>query len=332
MSQKLNQMLGWHNANLEQVNYLTKAEIDCKMALLLLEASIQAYRAFDSSHPAIADLTRVTIPEGYELIDSWTGVDALFNRLQHVETYGLVFRSEREPYTYIFAFRGTDTWQDFCDDCGFDRVRFSPYNRDVIVPDEVRVEYGFNHIYTDAYGETQPMQQQLFALVDKYLASAKPIDRLYVTGHSLGCTLATLFALDLALARPEISVINYNYASPRVGNQAFVDFYQQHSLGQRTVRFQNIFDKIPHTPLEIQEYRHLPNAYLIAFYRDRFGGKLDIMSNHSSLNYQKVLKHILQSPNVNYEMIFTGNHSQKMKSVNPNSITIANCSDLNCDK
>ncbi len=321
MSQQLNR--SFNNNPLEQIDYLPKAEINCKLALLLLEASIQAYRAFDSEHPAISDFTQVTAPEGYELLDSWTGVDALFNRYHHVETYGLVFRSYEEPYNYIFAFRGTDSWQDVCDDFGFNQVEFTPYARNVMIPQEVRVEYGFSHIYTDVSDNRPAMQQQLFALVDKYLVSAKPIDRVYVTGHSLGCTLATLFALDLALARPEISVTNYNYASPRVGNQAFVDFYQQHSLAKRTVRFQNIYDKIPHTPLEIQEFRHLPNAYLIAFYRDRLGGKLDLMANHSVINYQKVLAHVLsktdkhESDN-NFDLLFIGKNNQKMKSVKPN--------------
>lgn len=305
------------NHDLERIHYFTTAEVDRYLGLLLLEASLQAYNIFDSAIPAVANFSKVVVPEGYEIVDSWTGVDAIFGCCRQEEAYGLVLRSQKEPYTYIFAFRGTDTWRDLCDDCGFKLVEFSPYAYDVAIPHGVRVEYGFSHIYTDAFGEIPTMQDQLFALVHKYLASSKPIDQLYVTGHSLGCTLATLFALDLALLIPEIPVFNYNYASPRVGNQAFVDFYQQQQLAKRTIRFQNVYDKIPHTPLEIQKYRHLPNAYLIAFYGDRLTGKLDIMSNHCLLNYQKVLEHVFQSPDDSYELVFNGSHNLPMKSVKP---------------
>ena len=308
------------------ITYLSTFEIDRDKTLLLIEASIQAYNAFNEENPAKCNQEKVTPPEGYELIDSWTGVDAVFNQLKRVECYGIVFRSQEDPYTYIFAFRGTDSTEDLCDDFGFDSVTFQAYDKNIVVASEVLVESGFYHIYSDSYDNTASMQHQLFDLIDKYQTSAKPIHQLYVTGHSLGCTLATLFTLDLALSRPEIKVVNYNYASPRVGNQEFVNFYQQQSLqqnpGTTTVRFQNVYDKVPCTPLESQGYRHLPFAYLIAFYRDNFTGKFDIVNNHSVQNYKRVLEHILNSPNDSYETVFESNGDKKIKSIQPNPTSI----------
>ena len=309
-----------------KITYLSTSEIDREKILLLIDASIQAYNAFNKDDPAQCNSENVIPPEGYELVDSWTGVDAIFNQVKRVECYGIVLRSLEEPYTYIFAFRGTDGIEDLCDDFGFNPVSFQAYDKNVVVPSEIAVESGFYHIYTDSYLNTASMQHQLFALIDKYQASEKPISRLYVTGHSLGCTLCTLFTLDLALSRPEIIAVNYNYASPCVGNQAFVDFYEQQSPQQnpatRTVRFQNVYDKIPCTPLKIQGYRHLLDAYLIAFYCDNLTGKLDIVDNHSVRNYQKVLECIFNSENSLCETVFDGDRDKKIKSIQPDTAAI----------
>ncbi len=317
-----------------EITYLTTSEIDREKILLLIDASIQAYNAFNKDDPGKDNEENVTPPEGYELVDFWTGVDAIFNQVKRVECYGVVLRSKKAPYTYIFAFRGTDGVEDLCDDFGCDETSFKAYKQDAVVPPEVKVESGFYRIYTDSDNpndmtsqcNTASMQHQLFGLIDQYQASEKPIDKLYVTGHSLGCTLCTMFALDLALSKPEIKVINYNFASPQVGNQAFVDLYQKQSSQQdpdtRTIRVQNVYDKVPCTPLRIQGYRHLPYAYLIAFYRDNLTGKFDILDNHSIENYKKVLEYAFNSQEGLCEMMFDGDRNKKIQSVRPDPTSI----------
>lgn len=309
-----------------EVSYLTSAEIDREKILLLVDASIQAYKAFDKDNPANCNRKNIAPPTGYEFIDSWTGVDAIFNHLKRGECYGIVMRSQQAPYTYIFAFRGTGCFEDLCDDFGSNHTPFKAYEKDIVVPPEVKVESGFNRIYTDSDRHIASMQHQLFELIDRYQASTQPINKLYVTGHSLGCTLCTMFALDLALSRPEIKVINYNFASPQVGNKAFVDFYQQQSAQQdpetRTVRVQNVYDKVPCTPLTIQGYKHLSYAYLIAFFRDNFTGKFDIVDNHSVENYKRVLECSFDSVEGLCEITFEDGRNKKIKSVLPESTAI----------
>ncbi len=58
--------------------------------------------------------------------------------------------------------------------------------------------------------------------------------RLFITGHSLGGGLATLFAHELALKQPSlmasgrrIKLTVYTYGCPRVGNQKFADNYNR---------------------------------------------------------------------------------------------------------
>ncbi|MEO0946847.1 MAG: lipase family protein [Cyanobacteria bacterium J06641_5] len=274
------------------MHYVT--HIDRPKALLLANACTQAYNAFSRESPAICQADKVVSPVGYELIDHWSGIDAVFNRDKTVEYFGLVFRSVRPPHTYIFAFRGTSSALDLVKDCQFRDTDFIPYLDDITVPEEVKVENGFFTIYTDAVAGTVSMQEQLFTLLRKYQNSDKPIDRLHVTGHSLGASLSTLFTLDLALSRPEILASNYNFASPRVGNAEFVDFFDRQAPQQasetRLLRIQNVYDRVPCTPFEKMGYQHLPNAYLIAFHRAKAFNPEFIGEDHLIENYQAVLK------------------------------------------
>lgn len=278
-------------------------EIDTEKAILLIDASIQAYTAFSSRDPEACQTAKIIPPAGYNFIDSWTGVDSVFGRDKTVECYGVVFRSQTAPYTYIFAFRGTDSFLDVLDDLGADHKPFTPHaGSKITIPEAVAVESGFYDVYSENDDTTDSMQNQLFKLIDTYQGSDKPIKELYITGHSLGSALSELFTLDLALCRPEIIASNYNYACPRVGNSEFVTFYNQQPSQQnavtRTLRFQNTYDQVPCLPLEHMGYQHLPNAFLVAFYEegDLFK-KENLLARHSSANYQAVLQAAAHSKN-----------------------------------
>jgi hypothetical protein len=255
---------------------------------LLIDCSIQAYNAFSDKDRSQCDRSRVTTPEGYELLDCWSGVDAVFGRDKTIETYGLVFRSTTAPWRYIFAFRGTDSILDILDDCGVESQAFTPLESNTPTPADVRVESGFNDIYKSDDGAVDSMQRQLFALIDKYQSSTRPIGQIYITGHSLGAALSQLFTLDLALSRPDIPSENINFASPRVGNGAFVRLCEKHS-SHPILRVQNTYDAVPHLPPEELGFKHTSSVYLIAFHSTDLLGKKDLMESHSSLNYKAVI-------------------------------------------
>lgn len=268
-------------------------QLDAARIRLLIDASIQAYNAFDGDHPSRWRPDRVTPPEGYELIDYWTGVDAVFGHDKTVEVYGLVFRSTASPGRYLFAFRGTDSFLDALDDLGMHHQVFRPFDTATTVPSDVLVESGFQDVYRTADGAVPSMQQQVFALLDKYQGAGHPVEELLVTGHSLGAALSTLFVLDLALSRPGVPAHLVNYASPRVGNHHFIPFYERHvekaRAAPRSLRVQNVYDKVPCVPFERLGYAHLPQAYLVAFYPVNDWGRYDVAGCHSSLAYRAVI-------------------------------------------
>jgi triacylglycerol lipase len=289
-------------------NYTNITEINKDKVLLLIGACIQAYAAFSEEQCTACQTTKIIPPTGYEFVDYWTGVDSVFNKDDSIECYGVVFRSLTAPYTYIFAFRGTASFLDALDDIGMELTTFVPYDASfskTTVPAEVKVEAGFYDVYSrgDKLASTLSMQNQLFLLIDNYQISDKPINQLYITGHSLGAALSELFTLDLALSRPGIIASNYNYACPRVGNQYFVSCYTQQPNQQntvtRTLRVQNTYDKVPCNPPEALGFQHIPDAFLIAFYEEGWDGlkQFNLIARHASANYQAQLNCASQNRN-----------------------------------
>lgn len=276
--------------------------LDWDRVCLLIDASIQAYRAFRNGPAPVA-------PDGYETLKTWQGVDALFGKDKHAETYGIVFRSLEAPNRYVFAFRGTASPEDFGLDLGCRGHAFVPFGPSGSgpggtvpdVPAEVSVEAGFWDAYTTGDGTIPSMRQQVFALLDGYAASGQPIE-LWITGHSLGAALSTLFALDVALCRPAIKASHVNFASPRVGNAAFVQFYQEQAAQQdaatRTLRVQNVHDRVPDVPPTVLHYEHVSDVMLIDF-RRRETLPIDpdfLVHCHAAVNYQAVLQCAKSSP------------------------------------
>ncbi len=69
--------------------------------------------------------------------------------------------------------------------------------------------------------------------------------KLYVTGHSLGGALAILCTAHLRSLFGNVD-LTYTYGQPRVGNQAFADWYQAHN--PNTYRLVDYADIVPHVP------------------------------------------------------------------------------------
>jgi hypothetical protein len=75
----------------------------------------------------------------------------------------------------------------------------------------------------------------------------RPVGALTVCGHSLGASLATLLALDLAVNRGFKNPTVYTFASPRTGDTAFAGAYNQ--VVPNTFRIANRIDLVPKLPL-----------------------------------------------------------------------------------
>ena len=145
--------------------------------------------------------------------------------------WGFVLRS---PEHNTLAFRGTQQTNEWIQNVLAQQISHSELSAFQFVG---KVHRGFATIYGT-------IAQQVLDIIQT-LDKSRP---LYITGHSLGASLATLAAMDLAIRVPELrpQLRLYTYASPRVGN---VEFAETHSrLVPNSYRVVNMADGIPTAP------------------------------------------------------------------------------------
>ncbi|KAH9169453.1 lipase class 3 family protein [Lactarius sanguifluus] len=157
------------------------------------------------------------------------------------------FSPSRE--TVIVAHQGTDTSELLAVLTDLNLI-LAPLNPSEFpgVPFSVEAHLGF------ALGQARTASAILSAV--QQTLSAHSTSSVTIVGHSLGAALALLDGLYLRLhlnATVDVRVIGYGM--PRVGNQAFADWVDNHLSGQVT-RINNREDPIPIVPDRLLGYRH----------------------------------------------------------------------------
>lgn len=223
---------------------------------------------------------------------------ACFVENETTHTQCSVWRSPGDK-TIVVAFRGTemDSPLDFFTDVNFQLVKVDSAagdggdttassddtsSRDDTSGDtsgadkDVRVHGGFKAAYDS-------VRARVFAAVDDCVSvsdSASGGDdtggtdddkkngwHVFVTGHSLGGALATLFALDFVKSVKSgnrhrgVTTTMVNFGSPRVGNRGFCEEYDE--LVTDSIRIVNRGDLVPTLPA-LLGYRHVSHGVRIA--------------------------------------------------------------------
>lgn len=264
--------------------------LDPALTLALADAAELAYRDF-AKQP-------LTPPAGWELAGQWTGWDPTpFGGSE--EQYGVVLRRVGAPGELIFAFRGTASLDDALDDADVPLVEFVSTQGSVHTG--ARVASGFHGIYSD----TGPgMAQSMRAQLQQCLQQLAPT-RIWVTGHSLGGTLAQLFAFDLsygthAAAFDTLIVL----ASPRVGGPQWRDTYHARIPRARSIRIYNQHDIVPELPPRDLDFHDVGIGFPTAFERQRLPD-LYPLARHSLLNLTYVLRQALATQAQTWAGAFT---------------------------
>lgn len=216
--------------------------------------------------------------EAWALLASSCGsqsfVKSEFDKICFVEnrktdTQAAIWRDERR-HRLVVAFRGTEKtrWRDVQTDLmlvptGLNPERVGGGN----FKDEIMVHSGFLAAYDSVRPRLLSILQDVVN-VGQQKSQDKDTDtkwHVYVTGHSLGGALATLFALELSASKLAktgiIKVTMYNYGSPRVGNKMFAQKYN--SLVKDSWRIVNRRDIIPTVP-KLMGYCHVAQPIYLA--------------------------------------------------------------------
>ncbi|KAL2151865.1 hypothetical protein VTH82DRAFT_5049 [Thermothelomyces myriococcoides] len=145
----------------------------------------------------------------------------------------------------VISFRGSSSVQNWITDFDFIQV-----SCDDLVSG-CQVHRGFNRAWEEVSG----------ALLDGLAAAtaAHPNYKIAVTGHSLGGAVATVTAAHIRAAGYAADL--YTYGSPRVGNEAFVDFVTKQAGAE--YRITHADDPVPRLPPIWLNYRHTSPEYWI---------------------------------------------------------------------
>ncbi|CAM6123105.1 unnamed protein product [Calypogeia fissa] len=178
----------------------------------------------------------------------------------------------------VVAFRGTEQtkWKDVVTDLSLLAAGFNPerVTAGSNFKDEPLVHSGFLKAYDSVKARILSL---LRASID---SSINPIDgsrwQIFVTGHSLGGALATLFALELSSSRlaksQNLGVTMYNYGSPRVGNRVFAEKYNK--IVKNSWRVVNHRDIVPTVP-RLMGYCHVAQPIYLAAEKSPVSDLLD---------------------------------------------------------
>ena len=290
------------DAQASSINF-QNVSLDENLATILGNASNAAYLDF-TKQPFLQTL--VSGNERYDYHDRFYGLDNAPWGTGAKEKFGLIYKKHNDPTTVLFAFRGTASILDaFKDIESIGVTPFVPHSPQPSFPTNVDVGNGFFDIYSGSNAMLpDSMQSQLF----KQLSVLKP-KHIITTGHSLGCPLASLFTLDVAVCQPThspVQLTNINFASPRVGKDAWSVAYDRYvSNGAKsgmpenvTIRIVNYPDAVPMLPPSSLSFKHVGKQFLVAFdifkvprWWDKYNYVDYVLSWHSLNNYQTVVNH-----------------------------------------
>jgi len=97
------------------------------------------------------------------------------------------------------------------------------------------------------------VKQQVIAAVQDLRTKINAIE-IYFSGHSLGAAISVLAALEAGISTG-LPITCYNFGDPRVGNQAFADYFDKNI--QTSWRLVNQHDIVPHLPTLTMGFWHI---------------------------------------------------------------------------
>ncbi|MDJ0846403.1 lipase family protein [Crocosphaera sp.] len=171
---------------------------------------------------------------------------------------------------------------------------------------QTRIEW-INNFMALQKDYTDPISGQYFGkihegFIKNYLRIIEPVPKAiaeqlapalpcYISGHSLGASLATLAALDIALNVPQLKdkIQLYTYASPRVGDPTFAKLHAQYIPNSyRVVNLADIIAFMPPTQ-SVGTYVDVGEEWSFLSHQN------DFMPNHVVDTYQAAIKQEVES-------------------------------------
>jgi Lipase (class 3) len=181
----------------------------------------------------------------YKVISTFYGNDLATDlnpgRALSIVSFGLILQAPNGDI--VVSVRGTDGIWEWIHDADF-LVIDCPFLAGAGQTDD-----GFTSLYQSLRMTCDTKDPACIRLVEaiKALASVTAIPKLTICGHSLGASLATLLALDVASNTPFKTPEVFTYASPRTGTPLFASTFNQ--VVPNSLRIAHRVDIVPKLPL-----------------------------------------------------------------------------------
>jgi hypothetical protein len=182
--------------------------------------------------------------EGFQVLqtiyanDLATDISPNIDPVRDVVSIGYVARSTTDPDEYVIVVRGTEGIWEWIQDAKILPIPFQA------VPGAGLTEDGFTDMYNSFRVAPDPKSASLTPSLAGLLGGAN--SKLTICGHSLGSALATLLAVDVAINTPYKQPTLYTFASPRVGDLHFLNFFN--AVVPDCYRIANRMDIVTHVP------------------------------------------------------------------------------------
>jgi kumamolisin len=224
-----------------------------------------AYSMYTANPNSVTPAPSPDFPKGFRL-SAWIQMQDFIIGSTDFKFYGVIAQSMNDSTQFVLAIRGTSSLVEWWDDLNAGvKVPFKD-------PGCGSVGDGFARIYDTLQVVECPagalasaarpqslksiggFSQQVSDLLRRHSATyartagMKPSANVTVTGHSLGSALATLYVMDNAHNDQINNPLLCTFASPRVGDQTFVDVFN--ALDLTSWRIVNKPDVVPMLPPE----------------------------------------------------------------------------------
>jgi hypothetical protein len=182
-----------------------------------------------------------------------------------LDTFGFVTYNAVDDQIVV-AFRGTNgaDFLNWMTNLVYYRVQYED------VPN-TQVHSGFYTAYSAVQSQVRSALSNLIAL--------HPTSQILVTGHSLGGALGTFAMLDIKRNLKFSNPIKfYSFGSPRVGNQAFTDYFMSMFPAETYQRVTHYTDVIVQVPPRQMSFNHAGTE--VWYYNDAFDGLRKVCTNY----------------------------------------------------
>jgi hypothetical protein len=230
------------------------------------------------------------VPDGWDVV-AWITMKDFFLFRSFEKFYGILAEKRDSPSSYVLAIRGTEEAIEWFDDANaflvpFDHVQgagfvhkgfMTIYDTIKVTPREPAraVERAAPNAPAAATVLAQPtgsFADQIAQVVSRRSAAGRPTQavaegvslagaEVVVAGHSLGAALATLYVVENTKKHAIANPLVCTFASPRVGDQTFVDTFN--GFGLTSWRIENVPDWAPDLPPDVWGYRHVDAVTLV---------------------------------------------------------------------